>query len=258
MKNEPDNPARPGKRSYGTSSRLPCRAEGATDADHVDPSEAASRLGLSEAALFALWRNNLGPRNIYSGNEVRFLKGDLATFSEEARSQAVLKRLRTIPAAKLDRPLWHRISDHLDELEAASPKTAGDRDASYSYLVELYRAVGDVNEIDNRTRTLEELRSMFSDLIRLTSRLSKPSRSRNARALAFCYLDNVEADDLRTHIGTIKLFVARKESSASDVGPAANSDMKVKAGKGADANNSPALSRKDAYDLYRLEPGEDF
>jgi len=258
MNNKPDHPPRPDKRNRGTSSRPPCRTASATGAEQVDPSEAAALLGLSEAALFALWRNKSGPRNIYSGNEFRFLKGDLATFSEEARSQAFQRRLRSITAAKLDRPLWHRISKDLEELQAASPKTAGNRDVSYSYLEALYSAVREVNEMENRTRTFEELRSMFSDLIRLTSRLSKPSRSRNVRALAFCYLDNVRAEDLRTHIGTIKSFVARKESPASDAAPATNSGRKVKAGKGADAQHPPALSRKDAYDLFRLDPGEDF
>ena len=258
MKNQPDHPPRPGERNRGTSSRAPRRTASATGAEQLDPSEAAALLGLSEAALFALWRNKSGPRNIYSGNEVRFLKGDLAKFSEEARSQAVLKRLRTIPAAKPDQPLWHKVSEDLDALQAASPKTAGNRDVSYSYLAAFYGAVREVNEMENRTRTFEELRSMFSDLIRLTSPLSKPSRSRNARALAFCYLDNVETDDLRTHIGTIKSFVARKESPALDAAPATNSGRKVKAGKGADAQNSPARGRRDPLDLFRLDPGEDF
>src|ERR1019366_10046042 len=125
MNNKPDRPPRPGKRNRGTSSCPPRRTASATGAEQVDPSEAAVRLGLSEAALFALWRNKSGPRNIYSGNEFRFLKGDLATFSEEARSQAFQRRLRSITAAKLDHPLWHRISENLDTLQAASPKTAG-------------------------------------------------------------------------------------------------------------------------------------
>ena len=211
MKNKPDHPPRPGKRNRGTSSCPPRRTASATGADQVDPSEAAALLGLSEPALFALWRNKSGPSYTYLGNEVRFPRAGLAKFSEEPRSQALQQRLRSITAAKLDRPLWHRISENLDALQAASPKTAGDRDVSYSYLAALYSAVREVNELENRTRTFEELRSMFSDLIRLTSRLSKPSRSRNARALAFCYLDNVRAEDLRTHIGTIKSFVARKE-----------------------------------------------
>ena len=258
MKNQPDHPPRPGKRNRGASSCPPCRTASATGAEQVDPSEAAALLGLSEAALFALWRNKSAPRNIYSGNEFRFLKGDLATFSEEARSHALLQRLRSITAAKLDHPLWHKVSENLDALQAVSPKTAGNRDVSYSYLEALYSAVREVNEMENRTRTFEEVRSMFSDLIRLTSRLSKPSRSRNARALAFCYLDNVRAEDLRTHIGTIKSFVARKESPASDAAPATNSGMKVKAGKGADAKHPSARSRREPLDLFRLDPGEDF
>jgi hypothetical protein len=258
MKNQPDHPPRPGKRNRGTSSRPPRRTASATDADQVDPSEAAVRLGLSEAALFELWRRKLSPSYTYSGDEVRFPRVGLAKFSEEARSQAFQRRLRSITAAKLDQPLWHKVSENLDALQAVSPKTAGNRDVSYSYLEALYSAVREVNEMENRTRTFEEVRSMFSDLIRLTSRLSKPSRSRNARALAFCYLDNVRPEDLRTHIGTIKSFVARKESPASDAAPATNSGRKLKAGKGADAKHSPALSRKDAYDLFRLDPGEDF
>src|ERR1019366_8407612 len=204
MKNQPDNPPRPGKRNRGTSSCPPCGTASATDVDQVDPSEAAALLGLSEPALFALWRKKLGPTYTYLGDEIRFLRAGLAKFSEEPRSQALLQRFRTSTAAKLDQPLWHRISENLDTLQAASPKTAGNRDVSYSYLAALYSAVREVNEMENRTRTFEELRSIFSDLIRLTSRLSKPSRSRNARALAFCYLDNVRAEDLRTHIGTIK------------------------------------------------------
>ena len=79
MKNKPDNPPRPGKRNRGASSCPPCRTAGATGAEQVDPSEAAALLGLSEPVLFALWRNKSGPSNIYSGNEFRFLKGDLAT-----------------------------------------------------------------------------------------------------------------------------------------------------------------------------------
>ena len=258
MNNKPDHPPRSGERNRGTSSCPPRGTASATGADQVDPSEAAVRLGLSEPALFALWRKKIGPSYTYSGDEVRFPTAGLAKFSEEPRSQALLQRLRSVTAAKPDQPLWHRISENLDALQAASPKTAGNRDVSYSYLAALYRAVRQVNELENRTRTFEELRSMFSDLIRLTSRLSKPSRSRNARALAFCYLDNVRAEDLRTHIGTIKSFVARKESPASDAAPATNSGMKVKAGKGADAKHPPARGRGDPLDLFRLDPGEDF
>jgi hypothetical protein len=258
MKNKPDNPPRPGKRNRGTSSCPPCRTASATGAEQVDPSEAAALLGLSEAALFALWRKKLGPSYTYLGTEVRFPRAGLAKFSEEPRSQALLQRFRSITAANLDRPLWHRISEKLDTLQAASPKTAGNRDVSYSYLGALYSAVREVNEMENRIRTFEELRSLLSDLIRLTSRLSKPSRSRNARALAFCYLDNVRAEDLRTHIGTIKSFVARKESPASDAAPATSSGRKVKAGKGADAKHPPARGRGDPLELFRLDPGEDF
>ncbi len=258
MNNKPDHPPRSGERNRGTSSCPPRGTASATGADQVDPSEAAVRLGLSEPALFALWRKKLGPSYTYLGNEVRFPTAGLEKFSEEPRSRALLQGLRSVTAAKLDQPLWHRISENLDALQAASPKTAGNRDVSYSYLAALYRAVRQVNELENRTRTFEELRSMFSDLIRLTSRLSKPSRSRNARALAFCYLDNVRAEDLRTHIGTIKSFVARKESPASDAAPATNSGMKVKAGKGADAKHPPARGRGDPLDLFRLDPGEDF
>ena len=258
MKNKPDNPPRPGERNRGTSSCPPCGTASATGADQVDPSEAAALLGLSEPALFALWRKKLDLSYTYLGNEVRFPRAGLAKFSEEPRSQALLQRFRSVTAAKLDQPLWHRISEDLDALQAASPKTAGDRDASYSYLEALYSAVREVNEMECRTRTFEELRSMFSDLIRLTSRLSKPSRSRNARALAFCYLDNVRADGLRGHIGTIKSFVARKEFPASDVAPATNPGVKLKAGKSADAKHPPARGPGDPLDLFRLDPGEDF
>ena len=250
MNNQPYHPPRPGERNRGTSSCPPCGTASATGADQVDPSEAAVLLGLSEAALFELWRRKLGPSYTYSGDEVRFPTAGLAKFSEEPRSQALLQRLRSVTAAKLDQPLWHRISENLDALQAASPKTAGDRDVSYSYLAALYSAVREVNEMGNRTRTFEELRSMFSDLIRLTSRLSKPSRSRNARALAFCYQDNMRAEDLRTHIGTIKSFVARKESPASDAAPATNSGMKVKAGKAPMRKHSPTRSRRDPLEPF--------
>src|ERR1019366_596529 len=57
-------------------------------------------------------------------------------------------------AAKLDHPLWHRISENLDTLQAASPKTAGNRDVSYSYL-EVPLCANDVETITRREFTLE-------------------------------------------------------------------------------------------------------
>jgi hypothetical protein len=110
MKNQPDHRPRPGKRNRGASSCPPCRTASATGAEQVDPSEAAVRLGLSEPVLFALWRKKLGPSYTYFGDEVRFPRAGLAKFSEEPQSQALLQRLRSVTAAKLDRPLWHRIS----------------------------------------------------------------------------------------------------------------------------------------------------
>jgi hypothetical protein len=189
----------------------PARTVGA---ETLDPLRAAQYLGVNEATFFALWLGRVGPRFFYSGNEIQFHRADLDRYlNDKQRFRAALATVAHLN----ERPWWHPIYFEVNQLKAEfeKAKASSRRAARYEYLTALYCAVDEGMKAQKRPSDFEALRSMFNKLIERTSNLSKATRSRNSRALAFCHRDNIPADDLKAYIGEIKEFVARQEGDAN-------------------------------------------
>jgi hypothetical protein len=193
-----------------------------TGADLLLPSDAAAFLNLSEESLFWLWQfgcrsdgcASLLPAVYNLANEVRFMRGVLDSFKERVALDLKLRRI--VATAKRTsaqhRPFWHRAAENLGRLGARAAKSRGDRNATYRYLISVYEVLFYLKErSDEETIDHHHVRSLFAELLRRTSTLSKATVSRNSRALAFCYGRDIEPEELRLHIGSIKPFVAKSE-----------------------------------------------
>jgi len=179
----------------------------------LTPAQAAERLAMSVGELSVLWLEKRGPQNVYLGPHVMFRVGDIAHFAETRRESTqpvnVVSTRQSLP------PLWLRAVEELGSLRAAydSAKASPRRNAFYSYLGDISLAVRANLDDGPPEHRFAQFAALSNELIKRSSDFSKASRSRYARALAFCDADKIWGRHIQEHIGgDLKKFVDAQES----------------------------------------------